>query len=46
MLAALPILMGMQLILAFLGYDIGSVPRRSRHKALRAKGLLVTGAEK
>ncbi|MCL5277049.1 MAG: glycosyltransferase family 2 protein [Deltaproteobacteria bacterium] len=37
MLAALPILMGLQLILAFLGYDIASVPRRpvhvSRHNA-------------
>jgi len=32
MLAALPILMGMQLILAFLGYDIANVPRRPRHK--------------
>lgn len=29
MLAALPILMGMQLILAFLAYDISSVPKRS-----------------
>jgi len=28
MLAALPILMGLQLLLAFLGYDIASVPRR------------------
>jgi dolichol-phosphate mannosyltransferase len=32
MLAALPILMGMQLILAFLAYDIASVPRRPIHK--------------
>ena len=31
MLSALPTLMGMQLILAFLAYDIGSVPRTSRH---------------
>lgn len=28
MLAALPILMGLQLILAFLNYDIGAVPKR------------------
>jgi len=35
MLAALPILMGVQLILAFLGYDIASVPRRPRHQRLR-----------
>jgi dolichol-phosphate mannosyltransferase len=32
MLAALPILMGVQLILAFLAYDIASVPRRPIHK--------------
>jgi len=37
MLAALPILMGCQLILAFLGYDIASVPRRPIHKVLRAR---------
>jgi dolichol-phosphate mannosyltransferase len=35
MLAALPILMGTQLILAFLGYDIASVPRRPFHKMRR-----------
>jgi hypothetical protein len=32
MVAALPILMGAQLILAFLAYDIASVPRRPLHK--------------
>lgn len=32
MLAALPVLMGTQLILAFLGYDIASVPRKPLHK--------------
>ena len=32
MLAALPILMGSQLILAFLGYDIANVPRRPLHR--------------
>ena len=32
MLAALPILIGSQLILAFLGYDIANVPRRPLHK--------------
>lgn len=31
MLAALPILVGLQLVLAFLGYDISSVPRRPFH---------------
>jgi dolichol-phosphate mannosyltransferase len=34
MLSALPILMGLQLVLAFLAYDIGSVPRRPQHKML------------
>jgi dolichol-phosphate mannosyltransferase len=32
MVAALPIIMGVQLILAFLAYDIASVPRRPLHK--------------
>jgi hypothetical protein len=32
MLAALPILLGMQMILAFLAYDIASLPRRPIHK--------------
>lgn len=35
MLSALPILMGMQLILAFLAYDIASVPRTAIHKKIR-----------
>lgn len=35
MLAALPILMGTQLILAFLSYDIANVPRRPLHKLRR-----------
>jgi len=35
MLAALPILMGSQLVLAFLGYDIANVPRRPLHKMRR-----------
>ena len=37
MLAALPILMGAQLILAFLGYDIANVPRRPLHRLRRNK---------
>lgn len=37
MLAALPILMGSQLILAVLGYDISTVPRRPIHKALHTR---------
>lgn len=32
MLSALPVLMGLQLVLAFLAYDIASVPRRPRHQ--------------
>lgn len=32
MLAAMPMLMGLQLVLAFLGYDIASVPRRPLHR--------------
>lgn len=31
MMAALPILTGLQLVLAFLGHDITSVPKRARH---------------
>ncbi|PRC93958.1 glycosyltransferase family 2 protein [Solimicrobium silvestre] len=37
MLAALPILMGIQLILAFLAYDIASVPHRPIHKKILLK---------
>ena len=35
MLSALPVLMGAQLILAFLAYDIASIPRQALHKRLR-----------
>ena len=38
MLSALPVLMGLQLVLAFLAYDIASVPRRPRHQGLRTRG--------
>lgn len=34
MLAALPVVLGLQLLLAFLGYDIASVPRRPIHPDL------------
>lgn len=34
MLAALPVIMGVQLILAFLAYDIASVPRNPLHKKI------------
>jgi glycosyltransferase involved in cell wall biosynthesis len=34
MVAALPVIMGVQLILAFLAYDIAQVPRRPLHKKI------------
>ena len=37
MMAAMPILMGMQLVLAFLGYDISSVPRYALHLRLSSR---------
>lgn len=37
MLAALPIILGLQFLLAFLGYDIGSVPRRPMHRSAVAR---------
>jgi glycosyltransferase involved in cell wall biosynthesis len=37
MLAGLPVLMGLQLVLAFIGQDIASVPRRVRHLRTRRK---------
>lgn len=44
MLAALPVLMGLQLVLAFLGYDIAAVPRRPLH-ATMATGWIATSKE-
>jgi dolichol-phosphate mannosyltransferase len=35
MLSALPIFMGLQFLIAFVGYDISSVPRRLRHRRTR-----------
>jgi dolichol-phosphate mannosyltransferase len=43
MLAALPILMGTQLILAFLANDIASVPRRPLHKKIAKRRVACTG---
>lgn len=40
MLAALPVLMGLQLVLAFLAYDIATVPRRPKHKRFPVKESL------
>lgn len=41
MLAALPVLIGIQLVLAFIGYDISHVPQKTLHKAslLKKRGL-------
>jgi dolichol-phosphate mannosyltransferase len=39
MLAALPALLGMQLLLSFLGYDISSVPKRAIH---RDRSIVIT----
>lgn len=36
MLSALAVLMGLQLVLAFLAYDIASVPRLSKYRTLRS----------
>jgi hypothetical protein len=35
MVAALPVLLGLQFLLAFVGYDITSIPRRPRSAPLR-----------
>jgi len=40
MLAGAPILMGMQLVLAFLAYDIASVPKRPLHRKTSSRRLL------
>ncbi len=37
MLAALPVILGVQLILAFLGYDMQNVPRHPIHPRLRGR---------
>jgi glycosyltransferase involved in cell wall biosynthesis len=41
MLAALPIIMGMQFLLAFIGYDIASVPKRPIHGRSMARSSAV-----
>lgn len=42
MLAAMPPLMGLQLILAFISYDIASVPTRPLHRKFRLREHLVS----
>ena len=37
MLAAMPILMGTQLVLAFIGFDIASLPKRPLHRRIKSK---------
>jgi glycosyltransferase involved in cell wall biosynthesis len=39
MLSALPVLMGLQLMLAFLAYDIASVPRQAKHPMLMDRDI-------
>lgn len=46
MLAALPVILGAQLILAFIGYDIAAVPKRVLHKRLRTFGRIKFGTNK
>ena len=36
MLASLPIILGVQFLLAFLAYDIGSQPQNALHRRLRS----------
>jgi dolichol-phosphate mannosyltransferase len=43
MLSALPVVMGLQLILSFFSYDISSVPRRPIHKNSRFTGVKYDG---
>ena len=38
MLAALPVLLGFQLLLAFLSYDISAIPRTVLHRLLPKRG--------
>lgn len=47
MLSALPIILGLQFLLAFLGYDIGSVPRRALHRrpSVGSAGLIAARAD-
>ena len=39
MIAAMPILLGMQLILSFIGHDIASVPRHAIHRLLQSNSI-------
>lgn len=45
MLSAMPVIIGMQLILAFLAHDIRSVPRRPFHSLIRNSKLISNGKE-
>lgn len=45
MLSALPIILGLQFLLAFLGYDIAAVPRRTLHRSRRGIARLA-GADR
>jgi hypothetical protein len=39
MIAAMPILLGIQLILSFIGHDIASVPRYAIHRLLQTNAI-------
>jgi len=39
MIAAMPILLGMQLVLSFIGHDIASVPRHAVHRLLQSNSI-------
>jgi glycosyltransferase involved in cell wall biosynthesis len=39
MIAAMPILLGMQLILSFIGHDIAAVPRHAIHRLLQSNAI-------
>lgn len=43
MLAAPPVILGAQLILAFIGDDIAAVPKKALHKRLRTFGRIKSG---
>ncbi|VVP74738.1 glycosyltransferase family 2 protein [Pseudomonas fluorescens] len=45
MLSALPIIIGIQFILAFLGYDIASAPRRPFHLQRKANSIIFKKSE-
>ena len=45
MLVALQVIVGIQLLLGFLAYDISSIPRRAVHRLLRSNHGMAGGSE-